>query len=163
MEVKEFIGEKAKYIPEGQMIFGGKKGDEQILLDVRGWGAIQYLFKDQKEAGKFQDEFGQWVADAINEKLSGELEQANRTIEIRENTIVEQSMQILNFSLRLSEINGHKKDCDPEGWGQCTCGLPDSPELLNSNTPTTTEQGESSPVKSRWKDKHTTTEATTEE
>ena len=72
--IKDFIGKEAKYENSGQQIFGvGSKGvhDYQILLEVRGWGAIQNI-KGIKEPEKFQDEFGQWVADAINEKLKRE-------------------------------------------------------------------------------------------
>jgi hypothetical protein len=43
-----------------------------MLLNVRGWGAIQHLFKTQEEAMKYQDELGAWFADAINEKLERE-------------------------------------------------------------------------------------------
>jgi hypothetical protein len=77
MTPKDFIGVKAKYDPHGTMIWGiDKQGDNQLLLDVRGWGAIQNLFKsksgevDFDSAGKFQDEVGEWIADAINQKLN---------------------------------------------------------------------------------------------
>lgn len=73
MRPREFIGEKVSYDRHGQMIFGHKKDKLQLLLDVRGWGAIQYLFKTEKEAADFQDEFGEWIASAINEKLQREL------------------------------------------------------------------------------------------
>lgn len=69
-KLKEFLGEKVKYDPAGQMIFGGnKKTGDNLILDVRGWGTIQYMFKDPRDAQKFQDDFGQFVVDAINEKL----------------------------------------------------------------------------------------------
>ncbi len=70
MQVKDFIGKKVKYDQMGQMIFATdeKKGD-QLILNVRGWGSIQNLFKTQEEAVQFQDEFGEWIADAINQKL----------------------------------------------------------------------------------------------
>jgi hypothetical protein len=70
--VEDFIGDKAKYDDHGQMIWGYKGNDIQKLLDisVRGWGAIQHLFKDQEEAAKFQDELGEWIADAINQKIN---------------------------------------------------------------------------------------------
>ena len=46
-----------------------KEGDIQKVADIRGWGAIQNLFKTQKEAEEFQDEVGKFIADAINEKI----------------------------------------------------------------------------------------------
>lgn len=64
----EFIG-KAQYDQEGQLIWGNKSGGLQMLCEVRGWGAIQHLFKSQEEAGKFQDYMGQFIAEAINEKI----------------------------------------------------------------------------------------------
>ncbi len=48
------------------------------FLDVRGWGRIQNLHKEKggsinmEAASKFQDEVGQWITDAINEKLERE-------------------------------------------------------------------------------------------
>jgi hypothetical protein len=79
MDIIEFIGEKASYDENGLKIWGiNKAGGYQMLADVRGWGAIQNLFKDKKgkidmdKAEKFQDELGVWIAEAINEKLSRE-------------------------------------------------------------------------------------------
>ena len=44
-----------------------------MILDVRGWGAIQKLFKgNSQKAVDFQDELGAWFVDAINEKLERE-------------------------------------------------------------------------------------------
>lgn len=73
--VEKFIG-KARYDKPGQMIFGQTEDGDQLIVDVRGWGAIQYLFKnkngtyDLNKAEKFQDELGQFITDAINEKLN---------------------------------------------------------------------------------------------
>jgi hypothetical protein len=73
--VEEFIN-KAQYDRDGQMIWGvGKDGGQQIIADLRGWGAIQNMFMDSggavdlEKAAKFQDEMGEWIADAINQKL----------------------------------------------------------------------------------------------
>ncbi len=75
MKVEKFIN-IAKYESMGQTIWGiDNKGGHQMICDVRGWGAIQNLFKNtngtirEDEAGKFQDEMGQFIADAINEKI----------------------------------------------------------------------------------------------
>lgn len=60
-------------------IYYNNKGDKlQKVADLRGWGAIQLLFKNKDgtidfvKAEKFQDELGLWVVDAINEKLNKE-------------------------------------------------------------------------------------------
>ncbi len=60
--------------------YGGttEKDGIQMVGEIRGWGAIQHLFKnpdgsiDFDAAGKFQDELGEWIADAINQKLKSE-------------------------------------------------------------------------------------------
>jgi hypothetical protein len=79
MEVKDFIGVKVTYDECGQFIWGvDKDGGHQKLADLRGWGAIQNLFKtkngliDVEKAASFQDELGRWLVDAINEKLERE-------------------------------------------------------------------------------------------
>jgi hypothetical protein len=77
--IMNFIGTHAKYDQMGQMIFGVQAdGNIQLLADLRGWGAIQNLFMfegghiDEKKAEAFQDNLGQWIVDAINEKLEKE-------------------------------------------------------------------------------------------
>jgi hypothetical protein len=77
--ITEFIGEKVIYDQMGQMIFGvNKHGSHQLIADLRGWGAIQNLFMlnggriDMEKAEAFQDNLGQWIIDAINEKLEKE-------------------------------------------------------------------------------------------
>lgn len=81
MKPSDFIGEKAKYDRDGQILWGVTKKDGlQMLAEVRGWGAIQNLFVkpksggeiDMAAAGKFQDEVGEWLAAAVNEKLERE-------------------------------------------------------------------------------------------
>lgn len=80
MRVEEYIENPVWYDKHGQMIFfKTKTAGHQILVDVRGWGNIQNLpeFKKNgeyhfKEAGEFQDKVGQWIVDAINEKLERE-------------------------------------------------------------------------------------------
>jgi len=79
MKVTDFIGVKATYDNYGQYIWGvDKEGGHQKLADLRGWGAIQNLFKtdtdliDIDKASIFQDEVGKWIVDAINEKLARE-------------------------------------------------------------------------------------------
>lgn len=70
-KIKDFIGVKAIYDHHGQNIFGeDKDGKLQVLVDLRGWGAISNLYKDQVEAMKFQDALGEWIVTAINSKLN---------------------------------------------------------------------------------------------
>ena len=79
MKVTDFIGLKATYDEYGQYIWAvDKDGGHPKLADLRGWGAIQNLFKtkggliDEEKAASFQDELGRWLVDAINEKLERE-------------------------------------------------------------------------------------------
>lgn len=76
VKVADFIGKMAKYDEHGQNIFGIDKNlCVQNIADVRGWGAIQNLFRNKdgsirfEEAKEFQDKLGKWIADAITEKL----------------------------------------------------------------------------------------------
>jgi len=86
MTPAEFI-EKAVYNSMGTMIFAQQKEGLQMLLDVRGWGAIQNMFPTHLEAAMFQDQLGQFVVDAINEKIEREKveknnEALNKVIEV---------------------------------------------------------------------------------
>jgi hypothetical protein len=71
----QLLGGKVKYDNEGQQIHGiDARGGMQLLLDLRGWGAIQNLFNkggkiEFDKAYILQDKLGEWIADAINQKL----------------------------------------------------------------------------------------------
>lgn len=76
--VKDFIDGPVKYDREGQYFWvTNGKGEIKMLATLRGWGYIQNMkpFKsssgqiDMEAAGNFQDEIGEWIADAINKKL----------------------------------------------------------------------------------------------
>ena len=81
--ILDFIGEKVKYDTFGGGYIWGidKKGDHEMIaqvdepqkdyvLSIRGWGAIQNLCKeDDTYAERFQDAMGEFIAEAINEKL----------------------------------------------------------------------------------------------
>jgi hypothetical protein len=85
-DIHKFIGKKVYYDDyAGGYIWGDKKeGQEMIaqvdepepdhdpVLSIRGWGAIQHLKDEPGYAERFQDAMGQWIADAINEKLERE-------------------------------------------------------------------------------------------
>jgi hypothetical protein len=88
-EIKKFIGESVRYDEYGggyiwgtdknngdQMIaqveelpLNGDNTEETPLVSIRGWGAIQHLFKSYEEAEAFQNELGVFIQNAINEKL----------------------------------------------------------------------------------------------
>jgi hypothetical protein len=85
-KIIEFIGIAEYDKWGGGYIWGNKpKGNEMIaqindfpdatyevvneVLSIRGWGAIQHLFENSEEAAEFQDELGNFIAEAINEKI----------------------------------------------------------------------------------------------
>ncbi len=76
MNIKDFLYADVIYDKESQTLFSGTdKTGLQVVADVRAWGAIQNLFMDKNgkvdfdKASSFQDELGQFIADAISEKL----------------------------------------------------------------------------------------------
>jgi len=74
MEIVDFIGKKVAYDSNGQSIVIVRDTGDKLLVDIRvrgTWSEIQKLIKDNgsKGAEQFQDDLGQWIADAINEKL----------------------------------------------------------------------------------------------
>ena len=80
MKPQDFLGEKVRFDEFGSGYFWAEdKGNgDQMIAEIRGWGAIQNLFKnkngsiDFKKAEKYQDDLGKWIAEAINEKLERE-------------------------------------------------------------------------------------------
>ena len=74
MTVQKWFENGAVYGSDGQVIFA-KQGKNilQITADIRGWGYFRHLFETNEEAIKFEDEIGQFITDAINEKLEREL------------------------------------------------------------------------------------------
>ena len=81
MKITDFIEGKVTYDNYGQYFWVNDASEgQQMLAELRGWGRIQNMFQskskyDLEGAEKFQDELGEWVASAINEKLQRELEQ----------------------------------------------------------------------------------------
>jgi len=76
-EIKEFIGTAKHDAFKGTYIWGvDKEGGHQMIAEVRGWGAIQNMFKNKdgsinfEDAEEFQDEVGKFIVEAINEKLN---------------------------------------------------------------------------------------------
>jgi hypothetical protein len=77
-KIKSFIGNKVVFDENSGYIFGTNEGKDQgmqLIAEVRGWGAIQNLFKikngeiDFDTAAQFQDEMGKFIAEAIQEKI----------------------------------------------------------------------------------------------
>lgn len=66
MEIIDFIGDEVFYDPAGQMIFGKNGEETHVIADIRGFGRMNAMFENPNE---FQDDFGRWVAKAINEAL----------------------------------------------------------------------------------------------
>lgn len=46
-----------------------KEGGSQLIADIRGWGRLQNEFKTEEEAIEFQDSVGQFIVEAIREKI----------------------------------------------------------------------------------------------
>ena len=61
--MNELIKYPVRYDEHGQYIWDA---DNHMILSIRGWGRLQYL----ENGAEKQDEIGQFVADAINEKLN---------------------------------------------------------------------------------------------
>lgn len=66
--ISDFIG-TARYNHEDQCILSQANGHIAGLL---GWGTIQRMFHEWKEADNFTRSLGQFIADAINEKIERE-------------------------------------------------------------------------------------------
>lgn len=45
-------------------------GGFEMVAQVRGWGALQYKFKTYDEAKEFQKQVGDFIAEAIREKVA---------------------------------------------------------------------------------------------
>jgi hypothetical protein len=58
----------AQVVDVDEPAFEGKEPDTPVV-SIRGWGAIQHLFKTIEEQEEFQNELGIFIQDAINEKL----------------------------------------------------------------------------------------------
>lgn len=94
-EIKKFINGKVTYDK-----FGGQylwinepKGGQQMLAELRGWGHIQNMFKSREDAFGFQDAVGDFIAEAINEKINGTIEQQKAEIE-RLKAVLQESFSV---------------------------------------------------------------------
>lgn len=98
--ILDFLGEKVTFDKFGGQYLWAKniKNDgSQMLAQLRGWGAIQNLFEDQSVAAKFQDELGEWIADAINEKL--QKEKLKEYLKSKEKDIEEYAASLVHYNI----------------------------------------------------------------
>jgi hypothetical protein len=67
------------YDKYGQYLWSAQDagGGPQMIADIRGWGALQHEFKTEEEAENFQDEVGEFIAQAIREKVERDFKQQN--------------------------------------------------------------------------------------
>lgn len=75
----KFFGKAVKYDDAGQKIWAVQdNGHHQMVADVRGWGAIQNLLMESSgkidfdKAAEFQKLMGEFVTEAIREKIHKE-------------------------------------------------------------------------------------------
>lgn len=75
-KITDFINGKVTYDKEGQyFLVTQPNGGTQMIGELHGWGRIKNMFVtkrpvfDMDSAAKFQDELGEFVASAINEKI----------------------------------------------------------------------------------------------
>lgn len=68
--VTDFINGPVIYDAAGTMLLIQRDEGVQVLADVRGWGSIANMFTSPVEASDYQDKIGQFIADAINDKLT---------------------------------------------------------------------------------------------
>ena len=79
MTIKQWLS-NAFYDDYGQYLWAKHSDGNQLIGEVRGWGALQQEFKTEEEAEVFQDEVGKFIADAINEKIQRDLGGQDETL-----------------------------------------------------------------------------------
>ena len=69
MTIQEWLKD-VRYDEYGQYLWSKRgEGGNQMIGEVRGWGALQHEFETENEAEEFQDMVGNFIAEAINEKV----------------------------------------------------------------------------------------------
>jgi hypothetical protein len=68
MTIKQWL-QNVHYDDYGQYLWVNHDDGNQLIGEVRGWGALQNEFDSEDKAYMFQDEIGKFIADAINEKV----------------------------------------------------------------------------------------------
>ena len=80
-DIIRFLGDEVKFDEFGSGYLLGKNpdGGDNIIAEIRGYGAIQRLFINEygvcdfKKADQFQMDLGGFIAQAINDKIYAEL------------------------------------------------------------------------------------------
>jgi len=78
-KITDFITGKVEYDKFGGQYLWVKEpnGGSQMLAETTGWGHIQHMFpmteEGQKAAGRYQDKIGEFIAEAVNEKITRDL------------------------------------------------------------------------------------------
>ena len=106
-KVRDFIG-KVSYQGDGlaTYIWSKKKdGGRDLIAIVDGYDGIREMFKTDKEQDAFQDAMGEFIAEAINEKIQRETTYSDllKTLDLREYQ-PELSVRLLNC-LKFYNIN----------------------------------------------------------
>ena len=121
MKIQDLITGPVTYDRDGQYFWINDPRGLQMIAELRGWGHIQNMkeFKDtdgnidMNAAGQFQDDVGQWIAEAINEKMqreAGSKPMARpQLIEINQSDPQEQ--------LNIYEFNGQIQIANGKGMG----------------------------------------------
>ena len=70
MTIEQWLSD-VYYDAWGQRIWNkeDKDGGSQIVLEVRGWGRLQNEFTSFDKASEFQDQAGEFIVEAIREKI----------------------------------------------------------------------------------------------
>lgn len=82
MDILEIVntkirGEKAITFPLKHIMGGIWDSNSHHILDIRGWGFIQYL-EGEGKAEALQDAIGDWVVRALNENYEERLTRSNK-------------------------------------------------------------------------------------
>ena len=67
-KIREYL-QGIEYDPENRTLTADE-GDNHVA-NIRGWSSIRKMFATDHEAAQFQDNLGEWIADAITKKLHG--------------------------------------------------------------------------------------------
>lgn len=93
---------------QGLIIWGGTPDDQQRIADVRGWGKIMNMFRNpdnstnMEDSEKFQDNLGQFIVDAIKEKVAREKD--SKEFNLRERAEIVKIAQETSKSLKAGKL-----------------------------------------------------------
>lgn len=99
---------------QGLIIWGGTPDDQQRIADVRGWGKIMNMFRNpdnstnMEDSEKFQDNLGQFIVDAIKEKVAREKD--SKEFNLRERAEIVKIAQETSKSLKAGKLIDYFKE-----------------------------------------------------